>query len=106
MGFIDVYLLEKSHVTYQQCVVDGLQEICQLSGDPYDYFFCLQGKVKFDSIDDAVELDFNDISFDTVGFTKEENDNAFKLTACILHLGEMTFKQRVVKNLVIWPKYW
>jgi len=108
-GFIDVYLLEKSRVTYQQpnerCyhiffqlveegVVDGLQDICCMSTDPYDYFFCSQGKVKVDSIDDAEELEFTDIAFDTLGFTKEEKDNAFKLTACILHLGEMTFKQK------------
>merc|ERR1711887_371526 len=108
-GFIDVYLLEKSRVTYQQpnerCyhiffqlveegVVDGLQELCCMSTDPYDYFFCSQGKVKVDSIDDAEELEFTDVAFDTLGFTKEEKDNAFKLTACILHLGEMTFKQK------------
>jgi myosin heavy chain 6/7 len=108
-GFIDVYLLEKSRVSYQQpnerCyhiffqlveegVVDGLQELCCMSTDPYDYFFCSQGKVKVDSIDDAEELEFTDVAFDTLGFTKEEKDNAFKLTACILHLGEMTFKQK------------
>merc|ERR1712042_349644 len=108
-GFIDVYLLEKSRVTYQQpnerCyhiffqlveegVVDGLQELCCMSTDPYDYFFCSQGKVKVDSIDDSEELEFTDLAFDTLGFTKEEKDNAFKLTACILHLGEMTFKQK------------
>ena len=66
-GFIDVYLLEKSRVTYQQpnerCYhiffqlveegpVDGLQEMCCMSTDPYDYFFCSQGKVKVESIDD------------------------------------------------------
>merc|ERR1719361_1231157 len=70
-GFIDVYLLEKSRVTYQQpnerCyhiffqliepgVVDGLQELVLMSTDPYDYFFFSQGKVKVDSIDDAEEL--------------------------------------------------
>ena len=52
-GFIDVYLLEKSRVTYQQpnerCyhiffqliepgVVDGLQDLVLMSTDPYDYF--------------------------------------------------------------------
>ena len=29
-----------------------------------------------------------------LGFTAEEKQNAFKLTATILHLGEMTFKQK------------
>ena len=108
-GFIDVYLLEKSRVTYQQpnerCyhiffqlieegVVDGLQELILMSTDPYDYFFFSQGKVKVDSIDDAEELEFTDVAFDTLGFSQEEKENAFKLTASIAHLGEMTFKQK------------
>ena len=52
-GYIDVYLLEKSRVTYQQpnerCyhiffqlieegVVEGLQDLVLMSTDPYDYF--------------------------------------------------------------------
>lgn len=108
-GFIDVYLLEKSRVTYQQpnerCYhiffqlveegpVEGLQEICCLSTDPYDYFFISQGKVKVDSIDDNEELEFTDQAFDVLGFTQEEKKNAFRLTATVIHLGEMTFKQK------------
>jgi len=108
-GFIDVYLLEKSRVTYQQpnerCyhiffqliepgVVDGLQDLVLMSTDPYDYFFFSQGKVKVDSIDDAEELEFTDVAFDTLGFSAEEKADAFKLTASIAHLGEMTFKQK------------
>jgi len=108
-GFIDVYLLEKSRVTYQQpnerCYhiffqlveegpVDKLQEMCCLSTDPYDYFFISQGKIKVDSIDDNEELEFTDQAFDVLGFTPEEKANAFKLTATIMHLGEMTFKQK------------
>merc|ERR1712001_103598 len=74
-GFIDVYLLEKSRVTYQQPnergyhiffqlveegPVEGLQEMILMSTDPYDYFFISQGKVKVDSIDDGEELEFTD----------------------------------------------
>merc|ERR1712117_948133 len=108
-GFIDVYLLEKSRVTYQQPnergyhiffqlveegPVDGLQEMILMSTDPYDYFFISQGKVKVDSIDDNEELEFTDQAFDTLGFSLTEKQDAFKLTACIAHLGEMTFKQK------------
>merc|ERR1711872_362989 len=108
-GFIDVYLLEKSRVTYQQAnercyhiffqlveegPIEGLQEKCCLSTDPYDYFFISQGKVKVDSIDDNEELEFTDQAFDVLGFTPEEKASAFKLTATIMHLGEMTFKQK------------
>ena len=32
----------------------------------------LQGKVKVDSIDDAEELEFTDVAFDTLGFSPEE----------------------------------
>jgi len=108
-GFIDVYLLEKSRVTYQQSnergyhiffqllevgPVDDLQGMCELSTDPYDYFFISQGKVKVDSIDDIEELEFTDQAFDVIGFTEDEKKSAFKLTACIMHFGEMTFKQK------------
>ena len=34
------------------------------------------------------------MAFDTLGFSTEEKHNAFKLTASIAHLGEMTFKQK------------
>jgi len=108
-GFIDVYLLEKSRVTYQQPnergyhiffqlveegPVPGLQELVLMTTDPYDYFFISQGKVKVDSIDDNEELEFTDQAFDTLGFSLEEKQDAFKITACIAHLGEMTFKQK------------
>merc|ERR550532_742940 len=38
--------------------------------------------------------EFTDAAFDTLGFSLEEKADAFKLTASIAHLGEMTFKQK------------
>ena len=108
-GFIDFYLLEKSRVSYQQPdergyhifyqmfeegPVPGLKEMCLLSDDVYDFFFPSQGKLKVDSIDDNEELEFTDAAFDTLGFTMEEKQNAYKITAAIMHLGEMTFKTK------------
>ena len=61
----------------EEGVVDGLQELCCMSTDPYDYFSCSQRKVRFNPINDAEELEFTDLAFDTLGFTKEEKDNAF-----------------------------
>ena len=72
----------------------GLKEMACLSDDVYDYFFPSQGKVKVDSIDDNEELEFTDAAFDTLGFSVDEKDNAWKLTAAIMHLGEMTFKTK------------
>ena len=33
-------------------------------------------------------------AFDILGFTKEEKTSLYKCTGCILHMGEMKFKQR------------
>lgn len=108
-GYIDFYLLEKSRVTYQQPdergyhifyqlfeegPVPGLKETCLLSDDINDYFFPAQGKLKVDSIDDNEELEFTDAAFDTLGFSLTEKTDAYKITAAIMHLGEMTFKTK------------
>ena len=47
-----------------------------------------------DSIDDNEELEFTDAAFDTLGFSKTEKENAYKITASIMHIGEMTFKAK------------
>ena len=54
----------------------------------------IQGKTKVDSIDDNEELEFTDAAFDTLGFSLTEKQNAYKITASIMHLGEMTFKAK------------
>ena len=53
-----------------------------------------QGKTKVDSIDDNEELEFTDAAFDTLGFSLEEKQDAYKITSSIMHLGEMTFKAK------------
>ena len=33
-------------------------------------------------------------AFDILGFTKEEKGDVYKITAAVMHMGEMKFKQR------------
>merc|ERR1719361_1401446 len=40
------------------------------------------------------ELEFTDAAFDTLGFSLEEKQDAYKITSSIMHLGEMTFKAK------------
>merc|ERR1712183_1253996 len=45
-------------------------------------------------MDDNEELEFTDAAFDTLGFSLEEKQDAYKITSSIMHLGEMTFKAK------------
>ena len=105
---IESYLLEKSRITQQQEVersyhifyqmlqpfVPDLKPKCHLTDDIYDYTYVSQGKTTVQSIDDNEELEFTDAAFDTLGFSLIEKQNAYKITASIMHLGEMTFKAK------------
>ncbi|KAK8374420.1 hypothetical protein O3P69_015634 [Scylla paramamosain] len=91
-GDIEVYLLEKARVISQQSLersyhifyevmsdqVKEIKPMCLLSNNIHDYHYVSQGK-------DA---------FDILGFTREEVNNVYKITACVMHMGEMKFKQR------------
>ena len=50
--------------------------------------------MKVDSIDDYEELEFTDQSFDILMFSDEEKWGCYKATATLMHLGELTFKQK------------
>ncbi len=54
-----------------------------------------------ESIDDNEELEFTDAAFDTLGFSLGEKQNAYKITAAIMHLVIKTLrlKQRKLQNL-------
>ena len=67
---------------------------CLLTDDIYDYSYVSQGKVTVASIDDNEELEFTDNAFDVIGFTNEEKWNCFKLTAAVMSMGEIKFKQK------------
>ena len=105
---IESYLLEKSRITQQQEVersyhifyqllqpfVPEMKKECNLGDDIYDYSYVSQGKVTVASIDDNEELEYTDSAFDILGFSAEEKWNCYKLTAAVMTMGEIKFKQK------------
>ncbi|KAM8717113.1 hypothetical protein ACLKA7_003910 [Drosophila subpalustris] len=105
---IETYLLEKARVISQQSLersyhifyqimsgsVPGVKEYCFLSDNIYDYFNVSQGKVTVASIDDGEEFQLADQAFDILGFTKQEKEDVYRITAAVMHMGGMKFKQR------------
>uniref|UniRef100_A0A1L8E5H7 Putative myosin class i heavy chain n=1 Tax=Nyssomyia neivai TaxID=330878 RepID=A0A1L8E5H7_9DIPT len=105
---IETYLLEKARVISQQSLersyhifyqmmsgsVDGLKDKCKLSNDIHDYYNVAQGKITIPNVDDGEECMATDQAFDVLGFTQEEKDNVYKITAAVMHMGGMKFKQR------------
>lgn len=105
---IETYLLEKARVISQQSLersyhifyqimsnaVAGVKEYCLLSNNIYDYHIVSQGKVTVASIDDPEEFLLTDQAFDILGFTRDEKENVYRITAAVMHMGGMKFKQR------------
>ena len=105
---IKAYLFEKSRITQQQEVersyhifyqllqpaVPELQEKCLLTDSIYDYSYVCQGRTKVDSIDDNEELVFTDTAFDIIGFSETEKWNCYMLTAAVMTMGDLKFKQK------------
>lgn len=105
---IETYLLEKARVISQQSLersyhifyqmmsgsVKGLKDMCFLSNDIYDYYNVAQGKITIPNVDDGEECLLTDEAFNVLGFTQEEKDNIYKITAAVMHMGGMKFKQK------------
>merc|ERR1712142_980011 len=99
-----IYLLEKSRLTFQaeleRCYhsfynimsdqVPDCKEKCLLSNDIYDYWYVSQGKTTVPSIDDKEDMMFAHEAYDILGFTEEETYNVYKLTAVVMHMGNLT----------------
>ncbi|XP_076671815.1 myosin heavy chain isoform X13 [Andrena cerasifolii] len=105
---IETYLLEKARVISQQSLersyhifyqimsgsVKGLKAMCCLSDNVTDYYFISQGKTTIPNVDDGEECLLTDQAFDVLGFTQEEKNDIYKITAAVMHMGGMKFKQR------------
>jgi myosin heavy chain 6/7 len=99
-----IYLLEKSRLTFQaeleRCYhsfynimsdqVPDCKEKCLLSNDIYDYWWVSQGKTTVPSINDKEDMQFADEAYGILGFTEEEKYNIYKLTAVVMHMGNLT----------------
>ncbi|XP_015824331.3 myosin-7B [Nothobranchius furzeri] len=105
---VDIYLLEKSRVVFQQpgersyhiyyqilsSHKPELQDMLLVTTNPYDYHFCSQGVTKVEGINDGEELNLTDCAMDTLGFTPEEKYGCYKIVGAIMHFGNMKFKKK------------
>ncbi|XP_033822608.2 myosin, heavy chain 7B, cardiac muscle, beta a [Periophthalmus magnuspinnatus] len=105
---IDIYLLEKSRVIFQQPGERSyhiyyqimsqkkpeLLDMLLVSSNPYDYHFCSQGVTTVENLDDGQELLATDHAMDILGFLPDEKYGCYKIVGAIMHFGNMKFKQK------------
>uniref|UniRef100_A0A3Q3ISE2 Myosin-7B n=1 Tax=Monopterus albus TaxID=43700 RepID=A0A3Q3ISE2_MONAL len=105
---IDIYLLEKSRVIFQQPSERSyhiyyqimsqkkpeLLDMLLVSSNPYDYHFCSQGVTTVENLDDGDELMATDHAMDILGFLPDEKYGCYKIVGAIMHFGNMKFKQK------------
>ncbi|CAF4110720.1 unnamed protein product [Rotaria sp. Silwood2] len=105
---IEVYLLEKArvifqqpaernyHIFYQMCsnAFPDIHKECLIVNDAGKYHYVCQGVLTIDNLDDAEEMKITDEAFDILGFNAEEKMNMYKCTASIMHFGNSQWKQR------------
>jgi len=108
------YLLERSrvvtrgqgersfHIFYQILALPQQIKSQYLLGDASDYrYLTMSNCTAVDGMDDVRELNATKAALDVLGFSKEEQDTIFRVTAGILHLGNVEFEgdeQAVVKD--------
>ncbi|KAG7494832.1 myosin-7-like isoform X1 [Solea senegalensis] len=105
---IDIYLLEKSRVIFQQPGERSyhiyyqimsqkkpeLLDMLLVSSNPYDFHFCSQGVTTVENMDDGQELMATDHAMDILGFLPDEKYGCYKIVGAIMHFGNMKFKQK------------
>jgi len=105
---IETYLLEKARVISQQPLersyhifyqimsgaVKNIKETGLLTMPVSEYYFQAQGKTSIPGVNDGEECELTDEAFDILGFTQQEKDDVYRITASVMHMGCMKFKQR------------
>ncbi|KAL7303609.1 hypothetical protein TKK_0003759 [Trichogramma kaykai] len=98
MCFFLFFLFKKINLQYTNnhttTTTTTTTEKCLLSNKITDYYFVSQGKTTIPGLDDGEEMLITDKAFDVLGFTQEEKDDIYKITAAVMHMGGMKFKQR------------
>merc|ERR1711936_354188 len=61
-----------------------------LSDNIYDYWWVSQGKTTVPSIDDKEDMMYAHEAYRVLGFSEEETYNIYRLTAVVMHMGNMT----------------
>merc|ERR1739844_419574 len=85
--------LERCYHSFYNIMSDQVpdcKEKCLLSDDIYDYWWVSQGKTAVDSIDDKEDMMFAHEAYSILGFSPEETYNVYKLTAVVMHMGNLT----------------
>ncbi|CAI5453487.1 unnamed protein product [Caenorhabditis angaria] len=105
---IEHYLLEKSrvikqapgersyHIFYQiySDAIKGMREKLHLTRPIKEYTFVSQAEITIDGVDDKEEFMLTNEAFDIMKFSATEKSELFAITAGIMHMGELKFKQR------------
>ncbi|KAL9655961.1 hypothetical protein ABK040_007582 [Willaertia magna] len=114
-GRITNYLLEKSRVVYQQGGERNFHIFYQLCAgatpeekeefattNAQDFYYLSQsGCYNIDGVDDAEEFQLTKKAMETIGMTKEEQQNVLRLVAGILWLGNITFDESNSGNAAV-----
>jgi len=106
---IESYLLEKNRVSHQgsqernyhifyqilYAASDAdLQKYCLLTRESKEYLFLSYGVSHVDRLDDLEEYGLTVEAIKVLGFSEEEHESMFKITAAILNMSNMKFKQK------------